>query len=167
MVIPPGRFECLRTTVCPRRPGRNPTNPRPFALRRTGWLPDLHAVELAWTQRLAARLAFHGEDGGEAGAARRAVGPELAAALRTRGRQLVLRLVEVALREATGETEGSPVAQDLPAFFAKPVCGFDHDSNVACARCGRDGWSSWRQCCSPPAPTRSWPATYMPTAPGS
>lgn len=91
-------------------------------------------MQLAGAEGLAARLALDREDRRETRSAGRAVRAQLSAALWTGGRKLVLRFVEVPLRIAARETDGSPVAEDLPPFFAKPIRGLAHEATVASGR---------------------------------
>src|SRR5205823_3138649 len=107
-----------------RNHGRSSGNFLPGA----GRLADLHTAELGRADRPTARLAVDREDRGEARAAGRAVGAQLAAALRARGRQVVLRLVEVPLREAAGQAHGGPVAEDLAPLLPQPVLSLSHTS---------------------------------------
>src|SRR5262249_48601767 len=78
---------------------------------------------LARPKRRAAGLALHRERRAEASTAGWAARSHLAAALRTRRRQLVLELLKVALHEATPEAERDPVAERLAPLLSQPIRG--------------------------------------------
>ncbi len=92
---------------------------------------DPHAELLRRAELGAAGLALDGKRGAEARVAGRATGADLAVTLRARGRQLVLELVEVALRKATGQAEGHPVAEGLAALLTQPVGSLAHAPTVS------------------------------------
>jgi hypothetical protein len=105
-------------------------------------LADRNSLEIGWPQRPAAGLALNGEHGAEASVTSRAVRPELVAALRANGRQLVLGLVEIPLRETAAEADGGPVSEDLPALLPYPVGCLAHEPTVAPEMGAGDGQSS-------------------------
>jgi hypothetical protein len=91
---------------------------------------DLRPEQLRRPQLAAARLAVDGEYRGEADVAGRAAGANLTAALRARGRELALPVLEVALREPAAEADGDPVAEHLAALLPQPVGGLAHGDSV-------------------------------------
>src|SRR5207247_3136703 len=82
---------------------RPPTQRSPPPLG--GASADLHPEELAPTERLPADLALDGESRDERRRARGTAVPELAAARRAHRRQLLLELLEPALRAAALDAE--------------------------------------------------------------
>src|SRR5581483_9267224 len=91
----------------------------------------------------AARLAVDREHGAEGHVARGTAVQRGAAAGRAAIRQLVLEVLEPALRGAAVETDGRPVAEHLPALLAQPVRRLAHQrfwsasSAIASARANR------------------------------
>ncbi len=92
-------------------------------------LPVAVGCALAFRIREERRVAvgWFGEGGREACAAGWAPRAQLPAALRARRGQLTLGLLEVALREAAGQTDPDPVAEYLAALLAQPIGRFAHE----------------------------------------